>query len=227
MTRRGMTLAELLVALVLAAMLAAMTAAMVLRTTRSATRARGALLAARATQTTFAVLRHDLRDAASADLTVVPSGIAFPRPVGDGLVCDVAGAVATVAREAWSGERLPEAGRDRVATLPDPALPWSAAVVTGSAPASCPDGAPGWRITPVAGGRVLRITEPAVLRAYTVDGLDWLGLLPGGGGSVQPFAGPFRGGSLRLLPGAATFAVEFTPLGDARAVRLEWPVAGP
>lgn len=196
MTRRGVTLLELLLGLVLVALLAPVGVALL----RSA--ARGGILAATqlarerdATAFTM-LLDHDLRHGVRTDLAIPTTAVlTFDRPVGEAAVCGLVSGAPLLRTAAWHGGRAPAAGRDEMLVLvaPEPAS-WLRRVIVSVGPGSCPDGAPAMRIDPdlaVSHAEWVRVIEPIRLRRYPSGGREWLGLEHRWNGTVvQPFAGP-------------------------------------
>jgi len=203
LTRRGVTLLELLVVMTLLGLLGVMVSAVVVGASRVAARHLGALSLERTAQVAAVFLQHDLRDALWTDLSVATASVRLPRPVGDGVICQASGNSLWLRRDPWSGDRAPEAGRDRLLLLTDGQATWRGSGLQAVVAALCPDGSAAWRLDLSAvtdSVQLARVLEDVVLRRYAAGGSEWLGLAPADGSSpVQPFAGP-------LLSGASRFA---------------------
>jgi hypothetical protein len=217
LSRRGTTLAELLVALTLCGMLAALTAR-VLAMTALALRDRsermavehGLRVAAGAVRATLESLGQD--SASGSDLlSTVGAGFSARATRAAGVACAVSPGllVARAAASWWSALRDPVEDRDSVlaGSLEQPA--WR--VYALSAPpraASCPDGTSAIAL-PIAGdslalsgigpGSPLRVFENVELRLYSSAPDQWLGVrLLATGQPIQPFAGPFAAAGFGL-----------------------------
>jgi type II secretory pathway pseudopilin PulG len=230
MTRAGTSLLELLVALTIMGTTGLITVPLVVGTGRVASRTNASLAAERTTASLAGLLRHDLRLATTDD--IVPTGPAMlwlTRPVGEGPVCATNSTSLLVRTSAWLGDRLPEAGRDRIQFLePAPASSWREASLLSVAPGSCPDGQPALRMqvaTDPGGSTHLRVLEPARLAAYPSGGAHWLGLA-GPGDPNQPFAGPVANGGLILAAVGGALRVTVTPTGGTSKL-LHFPVVAP
>lgn len=202
MTRRGVTLLELLLVLSLLGIVGSTVSAMVMAASRVGARAVNQLAAERTAQVTAAFFHHALANAAWPDVSVADDAVALARPVGEGAVCAVSGTQLWIRRSDWSGERAPDGARDRLVVWPDDGLDPTREPILDVVGASCPDAAPAWRVTRGASDAIggwVRVEEPATVRRYRVGSSEWLGLVEGGA-PVQPFAGP-------LVPGASRFAM--------------------
>jgi len=215
-TRAGVTLFELLLVLTLLGLLGVLVSAVVVGASRGAARHVGGLSLERTAQVATVFMQHELRDARGDELAVTAASVWLSRPVGDGVVCQAGGSSLWLRRDAWRGERAPEAGRDRLLLLTDGDTPWRGAALLDVSGALCPDGSPAWRLGLSAAtdsAQLLRVLEDVVLRRYASGGAEWFGLAPADGSSpVQPFAGP-------LLVGASRFA----RVGDLLRVDLVAP----
>jgi|CXWL01.1.fsa_nt_gi prepilin-type N-terminal cleavage/methylation domain-containing protein len=201
MTRRGVTLLELMLVLCLLGIVGSTVTAMVVAAGRMGARAMIQLTAERTVQVTAAFFRHELATSTWAEVTVVADSVTMARPVGEGAVCDSSGAFLWVRRGGWTGERAPDAARDRLVVWPDGGVAPSREALIAVTGATCPDAGPAWRLTRGAVGAIggwVRTEEPTTVRRYRAGSSDWLGLIEGGA-PVQPFAGP-------LLVGASLFA---------------------
>ena len=219
--RAGFTLVELLVGLVALAVFATALIAILGGASRVAQRAAAALAAERASQALRVFLRQELRDGFAADLSVVtPARVALPRPVGDATPCAVSDSSLLLPESAWSGDRMPEAGRDDAWMLLDAAAEvWQPASIAAVLSDRCPaDGSPAIRIDvdgSAAGALVVRVMEPVILSAYRSGTFDWFGLAPAGGGAVvQPFAGPLAPGTTRWSLAADRLETVMQPAGS-------------
>ncbi len=217
MKRNGLTLVELLLGLVLLAWLGSLTA-VVTRTAAVAVGHSWSTLDRRRTVGVVASLLHEeLRDASVADISSPgSSAISFAAPVGDALICGVAGAEIYLPRDDWSGVRWPEPGRDMVRLLADPlAEVWDSAGVTAVGADRCPVGrAPALRIAldRVPGAAlVARVVEPVRVSGYLSRGSAWFGLAPEGVSAPQPFAGPLQPGSVAFALAPSGLSLRFTP----------------
>ncbi|MGE0442167.1 MAG: type II secretion system protein J [Gemmatimonadales bacterium] len=215
MTRRGVSLLEMLVALVVGAVLLVMALRVQLvldRVGRSRTERAGA---AHTLRTAAAVLGAELGTLAAdsvggADLRSVAGGIEYRAGRGLWIGCGAGPDSVVLAAgplAAWRS-RLPVPGRDSLllylagdsgsvnAWLPAPVL----AAGIGSV---CPDGTAGLALRTVVDSSrlavlrlptVVRVFEVVALREYGSGGTWQLGLEPrSGGGVVQPVAGPLAG----------------------------------
>lgn len=202
LTRRGVTLLELLVVVTLLGLLGVMVSAVVVGASRVAARHVGALALERTTQVATVLLHHELRDARWLDVAVASAAVWLSRPVGDGVACDAGGTSLWLRRDGWRGDRAPEVARDRLLLLADGLTDWRGAALNNVAAALCPDGSPAWRLTLSTAAdsvQLLRVLEDVVVRRYPSGGAEWLGLAPADGSSpVQPFAGPLWSGASRF-----------------------------
>ncbi len=234
-SRRGTTLVELLVALVAGAVLLGALLALV----RSAFEA-NFLLRDRAAVAASLRSAALLLDAELGDLD--PRTDLLP-PQGDSLVyraTRLAGAAcggtlaAPVLRAGLlRGQAVPSAGRDSALLLLPDSAAWRAVPVAGpAAAASCPDGAPGLRLSLAADtaapaeGALVRVVTWSVLRRYASGGRSWLGtraLL--NAEPVQPVLGPLgrdgfgvslvdEGGATVAAPQAAALRVALVAEGE-------------
>jgi hypothetical protein len=218
MSRRGISLVELVVALTLTALVAALSWSIL---------AAGAFrLRDRSERMS---LEHSLRVVAAAvraamepvgqdssagnDLVVaLPDRFVTRTTRGSGALC-AATSVAFTARSTpgwWSALRNPVPGRDSllVERLSSPSR-WEAIALSAvPRPGTCPDGSAGLVLPVIADsaalagvgpGSPVRVFEEMELRLYTSSGAAWVGLRSlGTGEAVQPLAGPFTSAGLRL-----------------------------
>jgi prepilin-type N-terminal cleavage/methylation domain-containing protein len=231
MTRRGLTLVELLLGLTVLGILAGTMTAIVREGSRAAQRATQSLTAGRAVQSLQGFLQQELRDAVDADVTIIsPTRIAFSRPVGEALVCAAAGMTVVIPDSGWTGIRRPEPGRDEAWLLVDPVTEiWQTSAITDVVTDLCPaGGAPGLRVSltaSAAGGVVVRIMEPVELSAYRSGAADWFGLTPASHVSaVQPFAGPLTPGTTQWTRSAGRLETALQP-GGAPATTVTIPLS--
>lgn len=222
-----MTLIELLVGLSLLALLGGLAVATVEGPARSGAHAVAVLDVARTTSTTGALLRQELRDADSLDVSIASgTRLMLARPVGDAAVCGTVGSALLILRADWSGARLPEAAHDQAWVLVDPlGETWDSMAIAAVGTGQCPaDGSPALRLTlpaPVVNPLMVRVVEPTELSVYRSGTADWLGLAPAdGSASVQPFAGPLRAGASHFnrFGAALHLFVAMSPLNDTTIV---------
>jgi prepilin-type N-terminal cleavage/methylation domain-containing protein len=216
-TRRGVTLVELLVGLVLLAMLGLAITRTLATASGATARALRGLVVARTLMATGTLLREELGQGVSADVAL-PSTTAvdFNRVIGAGPLCGVAGSVVLLRGSEWRGVRWPEEARDNVMLLTDvSAGTWSTIAIDSVANGNCSDGANAIRLTlaAAAGPAVYaRVTEPVRLREYASGGSGWWGLAAASGLSpVQPFAGPLDMPLQPLLSSPAVLQLNFRP----------------
>lgn len=195
MTRRGISLVELMLGITLLGLFGVGVTAVVRGASRSTVRAVTALSSERTLLGANALMRHELRDAAWTSVTLASDRLEYPRRVGDGVVCDAVAGAVRVAVADWSGERMPDPTRDRIFALGADAI-WRESPLAVVSPANCPDGRPSVAFTlgdPLDSVTWVRVVEPTLLRQYRSGTSDWLGLAPADGSApVQPFAGPLR-----------------------------------
>jgi prepilin-type N-terminal cleavage/methylation domain-containing protein len=220
LTRRGVTLLELLVVMTLLGLLGVMLSAVVVGASRVAARHLGALSLERTAQGAAVFLWQERRDAPWIDLAVATASVRLPRPVGDGVICQASGNSLWLRRDHWSGDRAPEMVRDRLLMLTNGQAFWRAAGIQSVAAALCPDGAPAWRLVLSAAAdsvQLVRVLEEVVLRRYAAGGSEWLGLAPADGSSpVQPFAGPLVNGASRFARVGDLLRVDLLTSAGAR-----------
>ena len=240
MSRRGVSLLEMLMALLLSAGMAVL----ILNTVaRAAARLRDRserMGVAQTLRIAGEVLRAGLEDigadsAAGPDLSGVgPDRIRYRATRVAGVVCDTTAArvVIRISGGLGAARRMPQPGRDSALVLElDSAHRWHPAAVTAvSFPAPCPFGGSGVSIavtldsaqrSRVGLGSVARIFETMEARRYASGGADWLGLQSiSAGEPVQPLAGPLIPTTgLALGPEDAAGAPAAIP-ASADAVRL-------
>lgn len=214
---RGVTLVELLMTLTMAVGLAG-AAHQVVR--MAATSARTAALHGGATRdavTVWALANHDLRAASAIDLASPDSRtLDLSRPVGEGSVC---AATTDAVRLRWSGERLPDPGRDRAWLRVDSiGGDWLERGIVSVTMANCPDAYPALELTfagAIPAVAVARVVEPVRLRSYRSGTDYWLGLEPRlTAASIQPLAGPIRsdGFQVELSGGKVRLSYARSPL---------------
>lgn len=224
LTRRGVTLLELLVVVALLGLLGVLVSAVVIGASRVAARHVGALALERTAQVATVFLHHELRDARWEDVAVTAAAVWLARPVGDGAACDASGTSLWLRRDGWRGDRAPEVARDRLLLLTDGQADWRGAVLNSVATSLCPDGRPAWHLTlgaPADSVRLLRVVEDVVVRRYGSGGTEWLGLAPADGSSpVQPFAGPLWSGASRFARVGDLLRVDLVTSTGRRSVSI-------
>lgn len=217
LSRRGVGLAELLVALALTAVLAALVAKLLLATTfqlRDRSERMGGEHALRVAADAFrATLEGLSRDAATgADLGAMgPTGLSARVTRAAGVLCAASSGL-LVARAGpgwWSELRDPVAGRDSILAAHPADTGWRAfAMAAPPSATSCPDGSRGIGL-PVAAnslglagigsGSPLRVFENVELRLYVSAPDHWLGMrLLATAQAIQPFAGPLAASGLGI-----------------------------
>jgi len=217
LTRRGITLAELLAALTLTGWLGTLTtrllgaAAFQLRDRSERVSAEHNLrIAAGALRSALEPLGQDSLSGADL-LTSSPPGFTARAVRAAGTLC-AASPGALVVRAApqwWSASRDPVAGRDSllVGRLDVPG--WrSFPLQTAPLSALCPDGSAAWNLSVTADsaaligigpGSPLRLFEGVEIRLYTSSPDQWTGLrLLATTQAIQPFAGPMQSSGLSL-----------------------------
>ena len=218
LSRRGISLVEVVVALALTALVAALS---------------WSILAAGAfrlrDRSERMGLEHSLRVVAAAvraavepvgqdssagnDLVVaLPDQLVSRTTRASGALC-AATAVAFTVRAApgwWSALRTPVPGRDSLLVERlSPASSWETIGLSAAPqPGSCPDGSAGLVLPVVADsaalagvgpGSPVRVFEDMELRLYTSSGAAWVGLRSlTTGEAIQPLAGPFTSAGLQL-----------------------------
>ena len=228
MSRRGMSLLELVVALTLTGIVALLVWS-ILQSAAGRLRDRSERFG----------MEHSLRVASGAARSLLESlgtdsaagpDLALPAPDGfvaravraNGVLCD-AGPSSLLVRSGpgwWVELRGPVAGRDSVAvgTVSGPDRWVVASLAAAPGAGWCPDGTPArllaMSLAPadlatVGPGSPLRVFEPIKLLAYSSSGAQWVGMVSmTSGGSIQPLAGPFVGVGLQFsyfsLAGAPT-----------------------
>jgi hypothetical protein len=237
--RRGVTLAECVVALGLAAVLLGALHALLLAAMRAREREAAAREVRSALRVAAAVLRTELQSvsAAAGDLVAVDDSALTVRVVrGQGTVCAHPAADRLVL-DAGGGSwlRSPDPARD-VSRIyldgdPDDAADdtWWVAAVSASGGGNCPDGRAGVSLTLAQGvpgavpeGAPVRVLETVEYRCYRdASGLWWLGTrtrTASGWSATSPVAGPLRPGD-----GLAVRALDAggIPAGPAGAAMLD------
>jgi hypothetical protein len=240
-SRRGLSLFEVLVALTLTGVVSVL-AWSILQTAAYRLRDRSERMAmehavrvsAVAVRALLEPLGHD--SAAGSDLALVaPDGFVARATRGSGVVCaaDAARLVVRSAADWWHALRVPVAGRDSImaGTITEPSH-WVVADLSGApSPGSCPDGTEALilpaALTPadlasIGPGSPLRVFEPMELQAYSSSGAAWVGLRSvSSGGSIQPLAGPFIGAGLTLSYFASSGGTASIP---GQVATAEWRI---
>lgn len=218
LSRRGISLVELVAALALTVVLAALSWSILAagafrlrdRSERMSLEHSFRVVAA-AVRSAMEPIGRD--SAAGADLVVaLPDRFVARITRGSGVLCD-ATSVAFTARTAagwWSALRNPVPGRDsllveRLSSGSD----WEAIALSGApSQGTCPDGSAGLTLPVVADsaalagvrdGAPVRVFEEMELRLYSSNGSEWVGLRSlTTGEAIQPLAGPFAAAGLKL-----------------------------
>jgi prepilin-type N-terminal cleavage/methylation domain-containing protein len=203
-SRRGLTLVEVVVAITLAALVATLAGAALSRA-GAWLRDRSERFAAEHTLRTGAAAFRDLLTAAGGDdlLATSSTGLITRVVRGASVICEVRDSAVMARREApwWRSVREPVGSRDSIEIGATGEPRWiPLALPANPTGGRCPDGGPGLRfpvaLDPVARnalspGSPLRFFEPVELRSYSSSGSDWLGArLVATGESIQPLAGP-------------------------------------
>ena len=218
--RRGLTLAELLVALVLLGLLGAVMARALLRYQQTAHRALVREAARRTLEQAAIWLTAELgelgHDSGGADLyRIAAESITYRGPRSAGLGCVVPPDEVRLLLDRSSGWRQPQAGRDSMLLFAESNLPgqgdgWLALPITATGLSECA-GRPAIRLTTrFPPGRSLpadsawlhpvRIFEVMQAKLYRSQGDWWLGARSESAGEgVQPLAGPLTPAGLRLV----------------------------
>ena len=218
MSRRGAGLVELLVALTVSAVLALLTW-QILAASAERLRDRSERISLEhALRVGAAGLRSALEPlgadsvAGSDLLSEAPDRVLVRAARGSGVACGVAGSGLTVrlGEGWWVALRDPVPGRDSLLVDGVTSPPkWSVLALAGEAhPGACPDGGAGLvlpaeippeRLVELGAGSPVRVFEDVELRLYASAGAAWIGLRNlATGESIQPLAGPFAPGGLRL-----------------------------
>jgi len=239
MTRRGVTLIELLVATVLTVVLSGL-ALGTLRLVQGLTQRQAERTEALASLRTAAqVLRQELtgvRAGSPPDLRLMdPTRIVYASARATAMACGAAPGLVLLRDSTYRGLRLPSPGRDSLEFLKvmGTTVSWSRVAVIGT-PSSgqCPDGDSAL-LVPIAGtmaaggGTPVRLFEVMELKAYrNGTGEDWLGIRSvSAGETIQPIVGP-----LARAGGAPGFAIRYfdamgSPSTDPTTVaRLEFTI---
>jgi len=213
LSRRGFTLAELLVALTLSALLAGIAAAILAGATARLRERSERMSSEHALRVAAAALRAGLESLDSTgDLAAIGAqGFTARVTRAAGVLCD-ASVTALVARAGtawWHALREPVEGRDSLLAGSRELPEWRRfALLAAPRAARCPDGSDGLAL-PVAAdsgtlaglgsGSPLRVIEGHELRLYRSAGEDWLGVrLLAGAAPIQPLAGPLLPAGLTL-----------------------------
>jgi len=205
--RRGVVLADVLIAMVVLGLAGTLCARSVLwyaRILRGA-QARAGL------ESAFAVaggyLTAEVGALAPGDLLyAAPDSLGYRAIWGSALACRVAGGEVLVLAGSWSGDRLPQAGRDSLLVFSgrSPAGAWVPGPVTGVGRSAC-DGRAALRLTtqldttrlapaPRPAQLPVLLSEHRQLRFYSSLGDWWLGARSvSSSEGIQPLAGPFAG----------------------------------
>ena len=218
--RRGFTLTEIMLALVVTLVVAGAVYNLLLATQR-VTRAQTDRIAIQsALRAGSLIVLNELSELSTAIgdtpdqndvLAMSPTAITYRAMRGTGFICHVAApTIIRLAQGAFSGHRLPQAGRDQayvfVSGHPAPEVKdsWAAAkIVAVTTALPCPAGlGPGITLTLSASpsaellepGTPVRITELMELRPYRADDAVWLGARAvSTGEAIQPLVGPLAG----------------------------------
>jgi hypothetical protein len=219
-SRRGLSLAELLVTIVLFAMAGTVLLRSALRAGQG-TRAvmEGAHLAA-SFDATLDFLEQDLADlgldSTAHDLKqIAGDSLTWRATRGAGLACRLALTGVWVLEERWTGARLPQPGRDSLLVLVDGDSSgvrdarWVSLPILGVSQGSC-GAEPALRLTTVLDSTLAARTDLPLLlpvrsfevmqaRFYLSQGEWWFGARSvSAGEGIQPLAGPFAPGGFRL-----------------------------
>ncbi len=214
LNRRGVALAELLVAAVLTAALvtSALDALAFLQksVTRQASRTTSAQNLRAAAQLFWSELRH-LSPPGGDLMGMSPNSIVYRAVRGTGIGCAISLDGLHLLAGSFRALRVPAAGRDSLLIVrPGVAPPLSAAVAGDPRPGVCPDGRPAVvvpyiavpdSLSAISWPALVRLTEVMELRSYQSGAEWWLGLRSlGAAETVQPVLGP-------LAPGGLVFRV--------------------
>ena len=243
-SRRGFTLAEVMVSLTLTLVVAGALYGLLVNTQRiTRAQAQRVELQSNVRAGSFVVV-SELRElsavaggtGAQNDILVAGSTAVVYRAMrGVGFICGTPGATAIrIARSSFSGLRDPQAGRDEAlifigdsAAAEDSWLGTNIVSVATGAP--CPGAVgPGITLTvpanaSVAGleaGTPVRLAEVMELRLYESEGRSWLGARSvSGGEAIQPLVGPLTNGSgfrLEYLDAAGAPTADRTSIKSIR-----------
>lgn len=238
LTRRGVVLAELLVALTLTALVAGMVLGSLVRLQRTAQTQVERAAARSALRTGVQLVRAELADLTGASPTdwlgVGTDQVTFRAQRAIALACGRSNAGVLIRESSLHMLRRPVPGRDSIdVLLPDSATGrrgWVRAGMTGPpGPGVCPDGAVALLLpldlplsASVPDGSPIRTWEVMEIRRYSSGGLWWLGIRSvSAGEAVQPVLGPV--GSIEpvfhMLDGAG-FPTTDPALGSRLVFRL-------
>lgn len=241
LSRRGVSLLEMLTALLLSAGLSVLILDTVARAAARLRDRSERMGMAQTLRVAGEVLRAGLEDlgadsTAGPDLSGFgPDRIRYRATRLAGVVCDTVAArvVIRISGGLGAARRLPQPGRDSALLLElDSAHRWNPAAVSAVAyPAPCPYGGSGVSIavtldsaqrSGVGPGSVARIFETLEARRYASGSAEWLGLQSiSAAETVQPLAGPLiTATGFALVPEIASGAPAALP-AVADAVRLE------
>ena len=218
MNRRGAGLIELLAALTVSAVLALLTWQILAASAerlrdRSERMALEHALRVGATGLRSALEPLGADSVAGSDLlSEAPDRIVARAARGTGVACGVSGTALTVrlGEGWWAALRDPVPGRDSllVEGVTSPPRWYVLALAAAPRPGPCPDGGaglvlpaevPAERLVEVGVGSPVRVFEDVELRLYASVGAAWIGLRNlATGETIQPLAGPFSAGGLRL-----------------------------
>lgn len=213
LNRRGVALAELLVAAVLTAalMTSALDALAFLQkgVARQASRTTIAQTVRAATQLFSSELR-ELSPPAGDLMGMSPNSIVYRAVRGTGIGCATSLDGLHLLANSFRALRLPAAGRDSLLIVrPGTAPPASAGVTGDPRPGVCPDGRPALVVpyaavpdplTGVSWPALVWLTEVMEIRAYQSGAEWWLGLRSIGAGEViQPALGPLASNGLLVM----------------------------
>jgi len=240
MSRRGISLVEILLALILSAGLSVLILNLVAGAAARLRDRSERMGMAQTLRVAGEVLRAGLEDigsdsTAGTDLIGFgPDRVRYRATRLAGVVCDTAGSrfVVRISGGLGAARRLPQPGRDSALVLELAVshrwYPAGVSSVSGAAP--CPYGGSGIALdlsldsvqrSSVGLGSVVRIFETIEARRYAGGGGDWLGLQSISAAEVvQPLAGPLAANGLTVGPESAAGMPVASPLG-AESVRLQ------
>jgi hypothetical protein len=241
MSRRGVSLLEILVALLLSAGVSVLVLTLIARAAARLRDRSERMGMAHALRVAGEVLRTGLEDigidsATGPDLANFgPDRIRYRATRLAGVACDTIASrlVVRISGGLGAARRMPQPGRDSVLVLAlDTTYRWHPAAISSTAsPAACPDGGTGISVavnldsaqrSGIRPGSVVRIFETMEARRYSSGGAEWLGLQSiSAGEQIQPLAGPLAAiTGLVIGPESAAGAPAGSP-ATAEAVRLQ------